>query len=314
MKQSELFRHRLGNWLQSVILILVMAGMLGYLALILAGPEFALAVIAAVVGLYWLNPWIASTWLLQLYRARPISPRDAPELHWVLGVLSERAGLACPPRLYHLPNSAMNAFAVGQGEDAAIALSDGLLRRLNLYELAGVLGHEISHIRGNDIRVMGFADVSGRLTRLLSLVGAVLLVVNMPLVLFADLNIGWLPIIILLLAPWVSDLAQLALSRVREYQADLGSAQLLGDPGPLIAALSKLDHLGVNFLERWVRGTWRQDEPSLLRTHPTTGERIRRLSSLAPDSSPWPSIEQWPPRPRASRLAAQALHSPRWPF
>jgi heat shock protein HtpX len=75
----------------------------------------------------------------------------------------------------------MNAFAVGRPEDAAIAVTDGLLRRLTLRELVGVLAHEVSHIRNDDLWIMGLADVIGRLTGAMSMAGMVLLLANLPL-------------------------------------------------------------------------------------------------------------------------------------
>lgn len=296
MRKVEAYRHRLGNGLHSLLLILLMAGLLGYLALILAGAEFALVVMIAVLTLFWLNPLVPPAWLLQLYRARPLSRQEAPQLYLILELLTERAGLPQPPRLYFLPSPMMNAFAVGDRHNAAIALSEGLLRQLNLYELAGVLGHEVSHIRGNDIRVLTLADLSARVTRSLSVMGMILFLVNLPLLIFSEVHIGWIPILVMMLAPLVSDLAQLALSRVREFQADLGAAELLGDARPLISALVKMDRMGVNLLERWFLGDKRA-EPSILRTHPTTRERVERLRSLDQDTlgPPRPGPQRWLP-------------------
>ncbi len=296
MRKVEMYRHRLGNGLHSMLLMLVMAGLLGYLALILAGGEFAVTVMGAVLIVFWLNPLVPPAWILQLHRARPLRRRDAPELHLMLEALAERAGLAQVPRLYYLPNPVMNAFAVGERDNAAIALSDGLLRQLNLYELAGVLAHEMSHIRGNDIRVLTLADLSARVTRGLSMVGVFLFLLNLPLMLFTATHISWGPILVMLLAPVVSDLAQLALSRVREFQADLGSAELLGDARPLIAALVKMDRLGLNLVERWIFGD-QKAEPSILRTHPTTRERVERLRSLDQErlGPPHADLKRWLP-------------------
>ena len=87
----------------------------------------------------------------------------------MLDRLAARAGLRHRPRLYYIPSRMLNAFAVGERDDAVIALTDGMLRTLSLRELAGVLGHELSHIRNNDLWLMGLADLVGRLTRLMTL-------------------------------------------------------------------------------------------------------------------------------------------------
>jgi heat shock protein HtpX len=299
MNSNYLYSSRLSNGLQSVLLITLMAVLLGYLGLVLAGPGFAMAVIFSVVIAYWMNPLASSAWMLQLHQARALSRAEAPQLYDILQVLAKRASLNHTPTLYYLPANQPNAFAVGARDDAAIALSDGLLRRLNLYELAGVLGHEMSHIRSNDMRVMGFADLSARVTRMLSIVGVVLFLFNLPLMFFTEISLGWMPILTLLFAPIISDLSQFALSRVREFQADLGSVELLGDPRPLMSALNKMEFLGINLLERWswTRRNTAKKASVLLRTHPTTQERIARLMNLAPTNATWSQApEEWLPR------------------
>ena len=113
---------------------------------------------------------------------------------------------------------------------------------------------------------------------------------SLPLMLFGEVGVSLMPIFVLLVAPLVSGIAQLALSRVREFQADLGSAELLGDPRPLVAALTKMDRMGVGFLERWVQAGRREASP-LLRTHPTTDERIQRLQGLLHQSDTHHPVE-----------------------
>ncbi|MCB0062442.1 MAG: M48 family metalloprotease [Caldilineaceae bacterium] len=87
------------------------------------------------------------------------------------------------PTLYYIPSRMMNAFAVGTKRDVAIGLTDGILRGLNLRELTGVLAHEMSHIRNNDMRSMNIADVVTRITNLFSTLGKFLLFFNLPLIL-----------------------------------------------------------------------------------------------------------------------------------
>jgi heat shock protein HtpX len=179
----------------------------------------------------------------------------------------------------------MNAFAVGDRDNAVIALSDGILRRMSLEETAAVLAHEASHVAHNDLRVMGFADVTERFTRVMSLFGQILLLVNLPLMLMGAVTISWIPIVVLIFAPTLSALAQLALSRTREYNADLGAARLLGDPEPMARALSKMERFQGRFLEQVIGPGQRLPDPSLLRTHPPTEERIRRLLELRESSA-----------------------------
>ena len=209
------------------------------------------------------------------------------------------------PRLYYIPSRMLNAFAVGERDDAVIALTDGMLRTLSLRELAGVLGHELSHIRNNDLWLMGLADLVGRLTRLMTMVGLILLVLAIPLWLGGATGFPWFVIPLLVLAPQLTTLLQLALSRAREYEADLDAAGLTGDPMGLASALAKL--------ERFQRGVWEQilmpgyrlPEPSLLRSHPPTAQRIARLQALQAAAPAAPAFEETMPWPGARTAAAQ---------
>ena len=105
------------------------------------------------------SPQISPQLVLRLYRAREIGSRDLPEVLRVLEALAERAGLDRVPRLYYAPSTMLNAFAVGGRDDAVIAMTDGMLRALTLRELAGVLAHEVSHIRNRDLWLMNVADL-----------------------------------------------------------------------------------------------------------------------------------------------------------
>ena len=142
----------------------------------------------------------------------------------------------------------LNAFTVGDREEAVIALTDGMLRRLDLRELAGVLAHEVSHIRNRDLWLMSLADLAGRLTRVMTLLGLGLVIVGLPLWLGGGAQPPVLLILLLLFAPQLTVLLQLALSRAREFDADLDAAGLTGDPDGLISALAKL--------ERYQSGLW----------------------------------------------------------
>jgi heat shock protein HtpX len=174
----------------------------------------------------------------------------------------------------------MNAFSVGRRGEAAIALTDGLLRNLSRRELTGVLAHEIAHVQANDIWIMGIADSMGRLVWLGSLFGQVLLLVNLPLWFAGGHTLPWWPIVLLMAAPSLSALLQLGLSRAREFDADVSAAELTGDPEGLALSLDKLERAQHGWFERIFLPRGRQSQPSLLRTHPATEERIERLLAL----------------------------------
>lgn len=282
MDQARLQSHKWVNRLQSALLVATLAALLGLLAWIVGGGPLAVFALALVIGLYLANPAASPRLVTLLYPGRLLHPAEAPRQFALLAELARRAGLPRVPRLYYIPSRVMNAFATGGRDDALIAVSDGLLRRLDLREQAGVLAHEISHIANGDLAVMAFADMVNRIAGAFGLFGQVLFLLSLPTALVTGADMPWLALVILLAAPTVSALVQLALSRNREYEADLGAAELTGDPAGLAAALDKL--------ERWQGRWWEQifmpgrgvPEPSLLRTHPDTQERIARLLALVP--------------------------------
>jgi len=294
MNGDLVLRHKILNLFQSAALVLLLAGLVSYLALVIAGEALAWFMFAAVLVLFMSNSAITPQFILRMYNARPLSEYEAPQLHQLVNAIAQRAGLKAMPKLYYIPSRVINAFAMGTGKSSIIAVSDGVLRKLSFEELAGILAHEITHIQNHDIRVMMFADIAGRITKILSLLGQFLVLINLPLILFTTVQLNWIPLIVMVFAPLISDLVQLGLSRVREYDADLGSAVLLGDARPLASALAKMEHYRHNFLGGLFVPIQKIPEPSLLRTHPPTEERIRRLLEFHKKSHLKPLLHQGP--------------------
>ncbi len=273
-------RHALINQLQTLVLLLLMGGYLALLGWFFWGTDGAVWMVLAGVLLALLPPSASPRLIMRLHRGRLLAPHEAPELYQMLTELARRADLPALPALYYLPTPGVNAFAVGGRGESALAVTDGLLSTLERRELVGVLAHEVSHIRNNDLQIMGLADMASRLTGLLSAAGLLLLLINLPLVLLSQLQINWLAVLFLLLAPQLSILVQLALCRVREYDADLGAACLTGDPEGLARALVKLERQQRPWWRRLLVPGKRSPGPSMLRTHPPTPERVRRLREL----------------------------------
>jgi heat shock protein HtpX len=174
----------------------------------------------------------------------------------------------------------MNAFSVGTSNNSAIAVSDGIIRYLSWREVAGVLAHEMSHIRNNDLRLLSLADFMTRITSILSFFGQILIILYLPLVFFSKANMPLMPILLLIFAPSLSIFLQLALSRTREFNADLGAAHLTGDPAGLASALIKMDQYDQSIWHYILFPGRKPQHPSILRTHPHTEERLKRLRSL----------------------------------
>ncbi len=314
MDRRRLFEHKVRNGLQQLGLLGLLALLLGYLAWVVGGESFLWGTLLGV-GLLWLiNPVASPRLLVRLYGAIPLSPRDMPGLYAIVEALAERAGLERLPRLYYLPSRLMNAFATGRRDDAAIVLSDGLLRRLERRELIGVLAHELAHVANGDIQVMTFADTLSRITSLLALLGQILLLLSIPALLLGLATPPLLALLVLLAAPTLSALVQLALSRNREYEADRSAAELSGDPVGLALALDKLERQQGSFWEQMMLPGRHLPDPSLLRTHPPTQERIARLMELVPEELPSRALA-WPlddPRELLALLDRGIEGAPRW--
>jgi len=307
-------RHAWRNRMQSLLSLAVMAGFLGLLGWLLWGASGLLILLSVGMVAVLLNPAFSPWLVMRMYGARRLDQDEAPVLWRALSELTARAGLASRPELFYVPSRMLNAFAVGTPEQSAIAVSGGLLRQLDRDELIGVLAHEVSHIRSNDLWVMGLADLFSRATSLLSLLGQFLLLLNLPLILFSQVTISWWAILLLIFAPNLSALAQLALSRTREYVAALNAARLTGDPEGLVRALAKIERVQGGWLERIFLPGRRIAEPSLLRTHPETEERIARLMALKPQfggaAHPWLLADEMPDID--ALLGARVRRMPHW--
>ena len=281
------------NHIKSAMLLATLTALLLWMGQALGGQSgLMLALVFAAVmnfGAYWWSDKI----VLRMYGAQEIDPSQAPELWAIVRELAQRADLPMP-RVYLIPEEAPNAFATGRNpENAAVAVTVGLARMLDRDELAGVLAHELSHIKHRDTLIMTIAA---------SLAGALSMLANMAMwsAFFGggmgsdDDEGGASPIAGLLgiiVAPIAASLIQMAISRSREFMADERGARLTRNPLALARALGKLEK-------------WKQRVPmhagspatahllivnpftggglaSLFSTHPSTQDRIERLRAMA---------------------------------
>lgn len=276
-----LARHHRRNRLLS---LWVMAGISGWMALVgwlVAGPD---GIVWAVVGtalLLLIQPIRSTTVLKALYGAVALSPVTAPGLCGLMRDLAGRAGLPQVPQLLYIPRRELIALSTGWGRDGAIAVSEGMVRILGGRELAAVMAHETSHLRTGDLKLLRLAEAAGRLTRLLSLSGLLLMMFFLPAAAAQGAGAPLIPLLLLVVAPLVSDLLTLKLSRTREFDADAGAVELTGDAEALMSALGRIEALQQG--GDWERLTGRSGLHwlRLIRTHPTTGERLARLRELA---------------------------------
>jgi heat shock protein HtpX len=266
-------------------LILGMALIMSVVGYSLAGRTgvwFAItfSAISALIG-----PTLSPKFVLQMHRARPLDPRQAPGLQETFSQLVRQAGLAHEPALYYVPSGMLNAFAVGADRTAVVAVTDGLLRTLSPRELVGVLAHELSHLRFGDTHLMALGDVFSQMTTSMSQIGQLLLILLLPAAILGAPFISFGGLMVLCFAPLACALLQLALSRSREFNADLGAIELTGDPLSMATALEKLERAQQGGWLRRLFFPYRSLGPSFLRTHPATDERVERLRQMAGEST-----------------------------
>ncbi|MBO0765947.1 MAG: M48 family metalloprotease [Hyphomicrobiaceae bacterium] len=274
--------HKLRNTLHSLLLVGSLGLLTGFCGWLIWGAMGVAATLVAMGVLFAFAPRLPPELIMRFYRARRVDPGAGGRLLNVVDALSDRAELPVPPRVYVIPSMTLNAFASGTPDHAVIGITEGLLRRLNLNELAGVLAHEISHVRNDDLAIMGLADVMTRFTQALAYLALFVALFNLPVFLLGDAEIPLMGLGLLYLAPTLGNLIQLALSRTREFDADLEAASLTGDPASLASALQKLERYQGHFWEDMrlpVPGR-RIPQPSLLRSHPRTEDRVARLEAL----------------------------------
>jgi heat shock protein HtpX len=172
-----------------------------------------------------------------MYRAQPVTREQLPRVYSVVEQMTQRIGLPMP-KIYVIPNDSPNAFATGRNpQHASVAVTQGILNLLNDDELAGVLAHELGHVRNRDILTSSIAA---------TLAGAITILARFGMFFGGgdrdrDRGGGMGALFMLILAPIAATLIQLAVSRAREYEADATGAHMTGNPYALASALQKLD-------------------------------------------------------------------------
>ncbi|MCB9642830.1 MAG: M48 family metalloprotease [Myxococcales bacterium] len=309
MNPIRLVTDKQKHWISSLALITAQIALFGWVSYALAGPSGAVLFTALWLFSLFFSPRLSPRWLLRMMGGYRLQPWEAPSLFHEVKTLSHKAGLPQVPELFLMPQSAPNAMAVGSTQAPAIAVSEGLLEILDERELRGVLAHEISHIRNHDLLSMGLVESLGRSIGFLSFVGMLILFLQIPLILLGYVHVTASAVLTVLFAPTVGRLLQLALSRTREFDADLSAVELTQDPQGLASALQTL--------QEGPRGVWRlffpaprkEAIPTLLLSHPPTHERIERLLSLREgqpsvspkNPTPWEIVSP----PRTQKRAAQ---------
>ncbi len=281
--------RKLKNILHSALIIFALLGLMSILGWLIAGALGVKWTLILSGVMLVISQQVSPQLILRMYRARPL---QTSYLSAALQELTRRSRMDFVPGLFYVPSQMMNAFSVGSGHASGIAFTDGLLRGLSSRELIAVLAHELSHIRNKDLWVMNLADVFSRVTSAFSFAGLLLLFINLPLLVTEEHAIPWLLILLLVFAPTISALLQLALSRSREFDADTDAAILSGDPEGLASALVKMEQVQQGLLAKIFLPGYKQRQPSMLRTHPQTQKRVQELMALQKHDLPWPALYQ----------------------
>jgi len=231
--------------------------------------------------------WNSDKLVLRMYGAREVDERSAPDLVHLVGRLAANAGIPMP-KVYIAENRQPNAFATGRNpRHAAVCATSGLLERLGAEEVAGVIAHELAHIKNRDTLIM---------TITATIAGAISMLANFAFFFGGrrDNHLGALGmILVVFLAPIAAMLVQMAISRTREYEADRIGAQISGRPLWLASALQRIEASARSianmpadanpatahmFIVNPLHGG---NLRNLFATHPSTAERVARLKALA---------------------------------
>ena len=272
----------------------LLAGFVALLALILR-PEFgnggiviALLTAGAIVVL---ATRIAPSSLMRVYGARPYEAGDLAQFDRITTELARRAGLRRAPRIYVVPSMLLSAFSMGSSRQFAIAVTEGLLRRLTMREVAAVLAREVAHAQRGDLVVLGIADWISRFAQAGYYVGLALAALNILRGISGGETVSWLSVALLILAPALMTLLQLGLSSAREIDADRAAALLTGDFLGVASAVSRLDPIPGSALDDLLPPVPARKVPlpSMLRYPPLSDRRIARLNAF--QAPPMPPLD-----------------------
>lgn len=275
------------NYVRTAVLLAALTGLFLAVGYLLGGEGGMIIAFLFALGTNAFAYWNADKVLLRMYGATPVDEKSAPALLGTVRRLAARAGLPMP-RVYIVDNPQPNAFATGRDpEHAAVAVTSGLLHGLTMEQIAGVLSHELTHIKNRDTLIM---------TVTATIAGAISMLANFAFFFGGNRNnqLGFVGVILIaLLAPLAAMLVQLAISRGREYAADEGGAEISGQPLWLAEALERLEqarHRVENVDAERNPGTAHlfivnplsgRAMDSLFSTHPSTADRIARLRAMA---------------------------------
>ncbi|WP_189620617.1 zinc metalloprotease HtpX [Novosphingobium colocasiae] len=293
------------NGFKTTMLLATLTALFMVVGYTFGGSSGAVIALVAAAGMNLFTYWNADSIVLRMHNAREVDARSAPEFHGIVAELARRAGLPMP-RVYIVDSANPNAFATGRNpENAAVAATTGLLDMLTPEEVAGVMAHELGHVRNRDTLVM---------TMVATIAGAISMIANFGMLFGGHGDNRPHPmaaILTVFMAPFAAMIVQMAISRTREYGADKAGAEISGNPRALASALAKIagpaQQVPAAAVERNPAAAQLYIVPThvseLFSTHPATQKRIDALVALEGQGAS-------PPRPAGNLGAVPPARRP----
>ena len=281
----------MGGYIRTFVLLAALTAIFGAAGYAIGGATGAIIALAVAAAMNLYAWWGSAGAVLRMHNAQPVSEQDAPRLYAMTRRLSERAGIPMPT-LYVIHEDQPNAFATGRGPgNAAVAVNSGLIDLMTEQQVAGVVAHELAHIKHRDTLVMSVAATLSGAIGMLAHFGGMFSMRG------RDGQRGSNPIAaiaVMILGPIAAALVQMAISRAREYEADREGAEIAGDPEWLAGGLERLE----TYSQRAVNEGAEANPATahmfivnplsagglrgLFTTHPPTSERVARLRAMRP--------------------------------
>ena len=272
------------NYVKTAMLLAAMTAIFMAVGLAIGGRAGMLLALVFAAGMNLFTYWNADKIVLRMHNARQVDARSAPEFYRIVEELARNSGMPMP-KVYVIDTPHPNAFATGRNpENAAVAATTGLLQILDRDEIAGVMAHELAHVKNRDTLIM---------TMTATIAGAISMLATFGYFFRGDgRGAGLAGLAAIIIAPFAAMIVQMAISRTREYSADRGGAEISGKPRALASALAKLARGAQQVPNETVQRNPAAAQlyivpaifgrgDSLFSTHPDTGNRIAELEKMA---------------------------------
>lgn len=280
------------NRVKSVMLLTLLGLILMAIGGVVGGQNGAMTMFLISLAINFYTYWNSDKMALRAYNAQPLAESQVPELYELVRELCRKVELPMP-RLYVIPTDVPNAFATGRDpEHAAVAVTEGILSMLNRDELAGVISHELSHVKHRDTLIMTLSASIATAISYIANIAQWAAIFGTARDEDGNRSNPIALIVTIVIAPLAASLIQFALSRSREYMADASGARICGKPLALASALLKLDdyahHRVIPDAKPATSGLFIINPlagvggvANLFSTHPSTEERVKKLREIA---------------------------------